>query len=174
MTSGSAKIGKAAPILVLGLGDIQLHDDGFGPSVVEGLAHEYKSAAGVVEFLDGGTQGLALLDRVADCKALVILDALATGHEPGSVCVLEGQEVLRFATSREHSSHEGNAGELLATAAFLGELPEKCYIIGVEPKSLNTGVGLSRDVHKSVKAALESAHHILDSLLAEMSAPVGG
>lgn len=173
MTSESARFEKEAPILVLGLGNIQLHDDGFGPNVVEDLAHEYNSANPMVEFLDGGTKGLALLDRIADRKALIILDAVSTGHQPGSVCVLEGQDVLRFATSRPTTAREGNAGELLATAAFLGELPEKCYIIGVEPKSLNTGVGLSRDVHRSRKAALKTAREILDGLLAEAGAPVG-
>lgn len=167
MTNGSARFEEVAPILVLGVGNILLHDDGVGPSLVEGLAREYKGAGGQVEFLDGGTQGLALLGRIADRRALVILDAVATGHEPGAVCVLEGQDVLRFATSRPSTPHEGNAGELLATAAFLGELPEKCYIIGVEPKSLRTGVGLSRDVHRSLKAALRTAREILDGLLAE-------
>jgi hydrogenase maturation protease len=172
MTYGSARAETVAPILVLGLGDIQLHDDGVGPSLVGDLAREYKSADGQVEFLDGGTQGLALVGRIADRRALIILDAVATGHEPGSVYVLEGQDVLRFATSRPSTDHEGNAGELLATAAFLGELPEKCYIIGVEPKSLQSGVGLSRDVHRSLKAALKTARGILDGLVAEAGAPV--
>jgi|HubBroStandDraft_6_1064221.scaffolds.fasta_scaffold64929_3 hydrogenase maturation protease len=176
MRSESAKFETATPILVLGLGNIQLHDDGFGPTVVDDLAHEYaeyKGTGGLVEFLNGGTQGLALLGRIADRKALVILDAVATGHNPGSVCVLEGQDVLRFATTRPTTTHEGNAGELLATAAFLGELPEKCYIIGVEPKSLRAGVGLSRELLHSRKAALKTAREILDGLLAAVSAPVG-
>jgi hydrogenase maturation protease len=172
MTSGSAKFDEVAPILVLGLGNVRLHDDGVGSSLVGDLAREYKSADGRVEFLDGGTQGLALLGRIADRQALVILDAVASGHEPGSVCVLEGQEVLRFATSRSTTEREGNAGELLATAAFLGELPEKCYIIAVEPKSVETGVGLSRDVHRSLKAAVKTARGILDGLLEEVSAPL--
>lgn len=168
MRSGSAKL-QAPPILVLGLGNVHLHDDGFGPSLVGDLERDYKHASGQVEFMDGGTQGLALLGRIADRKALVILDAVATGHEPGSVCVLEGQEVLRFATTRTSTPHEGNAGELLATAAFLGELPDQCYIIGVEPKSLSTGVGLTRDVHRSLKAAHKTAREILDGLLAEVA-----
>jgi hydrogenase maturation protease len=163
---------ELVPILVLGVGDVRMHDDGFGPSLVEDLSREYSHAAGIIEFLDGGTRGMDLLGKIADRKALVILDAVSTGHEPGSVCVLEGQEVLRFATARSTTAHEGNAGELLATAAFLGELPEKCYIIGVEPKSLKNGVGLSRDVHRSVKAALKSAREILDHLLAELHAPI--
>src|SRR3974390_575672 len=173
MTSGSVNRNHEAPILVLGLGNILLHDDGLGPSLLGELTKKYRHSAGLVEFMDGGTQGLALLGRIADRKALVILDAVATGHEPGSVNVLEGQDVIRFATGRATTAHEGNAGELLATAAFLGELPQKCYIIGVEPKSLNTGGGLSRDVHRSLKAALKTAREIVDTLLAEMGAPVG-
>lgn len=173
MKNACTKMNEVPPILVLGLGNIQLHDDGVGTSLVQDLAREYKSAAGMVEFLDGGIQGLALLSRIADRRALVILDAVSTGHEPGSICVLEGQEVLRFATSRETTTREGNAGELLATAAFLGELPKKWYIIGVEPRSVESGIGLSRDVNRSQQAALRTARKVVDGLLAEAAAPVG-
>jgi len=172
MTTESMHHKHAAPILVLGLGNVFLHDDGVGPNLLGELAQEYRRNQSV-EFLDGGTQGLALLGRFADRQALVILDALATGQEPGCVCVLQGQDVLRFATSRATTLHEGNAGELLSTAAFLGELPEKCYIVGVEPKSVEAGLGLSRDVHRSLKAARKKAQHILDGLLMELGEPVG-
>lgn len=171
MTSGSVSRHDVAPILVLGLGNILLHDDGVGPSLLGELAKKYEDN-GSVEFVDGGTQGLALLGRIADRQALVILDAVTAGHEPGSISVLEGQEVLRFAVSRATTAHEGNAGELLATAAFLGELPERCYIVGVEPKELDTGVGLSRDVHRSLKTALRKAQHVVDGLLEEFGQPV--
>jgi hydrogenase maturation protease len=173
MTSGSVNRTHAAPILVLGLGNILLHDDGLGPSLLEQLAKKYRHVEGVVEFMDGGTQGLALLGRITERQALVILDAVATGHEPGDICVLEGQDVLRFAVSRATTAHEGNAGELLATAAFLGELPEKCFIVGVEPKVVDTGLGLSEDVHRSLKSALKKAQNIVDELLHEVGTPVG-
>jgi hydrogenase maturation protease len=171
MRSGSVEAGRAAPVLVLGLGNVLLGDDGVGPTLVEELARRYSYAGGLVEFLDGGTQGLALLGRLSDRAALVVLDAVAAGRPPGSVSVLEGQEVLRFATSRSTTAPEGNAGELLATAAFLGELPEQCYIVGVEPKSVKTGLGLSRDVHRSLQTALEKAQDVLDMLLAELTEP---
>lgn len=172
MTSGSVSHHYPAPVLVLGLGNILLHDDGLGPNLLQELAKKYEHQASV-EFVDGGTQGLALLGRLEGRQALVILDAVATGHEPGSVLVLEGQDVLRFATTRATTAHEGNAGELLATAAFLAELPDKCYIIGVEPKELDTGLGLSRDVHRSLKVALRKAQTVLDGLLEEIGQPVG-
>jgi hydrogenase maturation protease len=172
MTNGSVSRRHPAPILVLGLGNVLLQDDGLGPNLLEELAKKYQHHP-TVEFMDGGTQGLALLGRIEDRQALVILDAVATGHEPGAVSVLEGQDVLRFATSRATTAHEGNAGELLATAAFLGELPNKCYIIGVEPKELDTGLGLSPDVHRSLKSALRKAQHVLDGLLQDIGQPVG-
>jgi len=148
-----------------------MHDDGVGPCLLCDLAKGYHSDS--VEFLDGGTQGLELLSRFADRRALVILDAVATGHAPGSVCVLEGADVIRFATSRSTTEREGNAGELLATAAFLGELPDKCYIIAVEPKDVEAGAGLSRDVHRSLKSALKQAQHVLDELLHDAGEAVG-
>ena len=171
MTSASVNRNHAAPILVLGLGNILLHDDGLGPNLLSELAKRYQNHESV-EFMDGGTQGMALLDRIADRQALVVLDAVATGHEPGCVCVLEGQDVLRFATSRAATAQEGNAGELLATAAFLGELPDKCYIVGVEPKVVESGLGLSPDVHRSLKAALRKAQSVVDGLLQEIGEPV--
>ena len=80
-----------------------------------------------MEFVDGGTQGLNLLRRVAGRQALVVLDAVSADLEPGTVSVLEGSDVVRFATGSTTTAHEGNVGELLATAAFLGDLPSFCY-----------------------------------------------
>jgi len=172
MTSGSASGGYTAPILVLGLGNTLLGDDGVGPALLEELAQRYRYAGGFVEFLDGGTQGLALLGRIAGRQALIVLDALATGGQPGTVSVLEGSDVLRYATGRSTTAHEGNATELLATAAFLGDLPENCYVIGVEPGTLSTGVGLSKDVQKSLQNALTCAQNVVDGFLVELAEPV--
>jgi hydrogenase maturation protease len=171
MITGSTEFRRTAPVLVLGLGNILLGDDGFGSRVVGDLAKRYDYVNDLVEFLDGGTQGLALLGRITDRAALLVLDAVSTGRVPGSVSVFKGQDVLRFATSRSTTAHEGNAGELLATAAFLGELPEQCFLVGVEPKSVKTGLGLSDDVHRSLRPALEKAQNILDMLLAELVEP---
>jgi len=168
---GSVAQRRTAPVLVLGLGNTLLGDDGFGPTVVADLAKRYDYVDDLVEFLDGGTQGLDLLGRIADRQALLVLDAVSTGLAPGSVSVLKGQDVLRFATGRSPTAQEGNAGELLATAAFLGELPERCCIVGVEPKCVKRGAGLSDDVHRSLKPALEKAQNILDRLLAELAEP---
>jgi hydrogenase maturation protease len=161
-----------APILVLGLGNPESGDDGLGPVLVKELAKQYRYIGGFVEFVDGGTQGLALLSSVAGRQAIVVLDAVSAGGRPGTVSVLTGSDVLRYATSHPSSSFEGNVGELLATAAYLGDLPDRCYLVGVEPGSLAGGAGLSEDVRRSLQPALGQAQDVVDRLLVELAEPV--
>jgi hydrogenase maturation protease len=172
MAFASAGPHYTAPILVLGLGNPQSSDDGLGPLLVHELAKQYRYTGGFIEFVNGGTKGLALLDAMAGRQAVVVLDAVSTGVSPGTISVLEGSDVLRYATSHPASDLEGNAGELLATAAFLGDLPSHCYIVCVQPEILVSGSTLSDDVKKALKPALTKAQTVVDELLVELSEPV--
>jgi hydrogenase maturation protease len=171
-TNGSARHGYTAPILVLGLGNAPSGDDGLGTILLEEVAKQYRYAGGFVEFVNGGTQGLDLLGQIAGRQAIVVLDALATGSRPGTVSVLEGSEVLRYATGDSATVHPGDAHELLATAAFLGDLPEHFYVVGVQPGDLHQGVDLSRPVRKSLQQAVAQAQKIIDGWLVELAEPV--
>jgi len=187
MTAGSASSPNppVAPILVLGLGNMLLGDDGVGPALVERLAEEYadlqagaadelaadmlKASTSQIEFLDGGTQGLALLGQLAHRQALVIIDALDTGQSPGTVSVLEGRQVMTMSCERSSSAHESNATELLAVAALLGDLPETFYLIGVQPAVVKTSIGLSVEVQRSLDGAVQKARDLIDPLLMEFT-----
>lgn len=172
MTLASAAFHYTPPILVLGLGNVQCGDDGFGPALLKELATRYRYAGGFVEFVDGGTKGLGLLRSLAGRQALVVLDAVSSGKQPGTVSVLSGTDVLRFAHGRSASVYEGNAGELLATAAFLGDLPDHCYIVGVQPANLDARTGFSSDVENAIQSALTSAQDVVDGLLVELAESV--
>lgn len=171
MTTESVLCGYTAPILVLALGDVRLGDDGVGPVLLTDLIERYRYAGGFIEFVDGGTHGLELLSRIAGRQALVVLDAVASGRQPGTVSVLGGSDVLRYATGSATKAIEGNAEEVLATAAFLGDLPRCCDVIGVEPGNISTGAGLSKDVQKSLQNALTRAQNVVDRLLVELAEP---
>lgn len=172
MTLASVGSHYTAPILVLGLGNPASSDDGLGPVLLQELAKQYRYTGGFIEFVNGGTKGLALLDAMVGRQAVVVLDAVSTGVSPGTISVLEGSDVLRYATSHPASDLEGNAGELLATAAFLGDLPSFCYIVGVQPADLSSGSTLSQDVQKALKPALTKAQSVVDELLVELLEPV--
>lgn len=156
-----------SPVLVLGLGNILLGDDGVGPVLVQEVGHLYKDVD-EVECVDGGTQGMALLGYLPGREALVILDAFASQRGAGTVSVLEGHEVLNVRGPRSTTAHEGNAGELLAAAALVNTLPGRLYLVGIEPESVCTKLGLSEPVSKALPSALVRACAVIEGILAEL------
>jgi len=155
---------EAAPILVLGLGNQLLSDDGVGPVLLEELAASAIPWPSDVEFLDGGTQGLALLGHLSGRQALIIVDALHTGAAPGTVHRFTLNELRELSAGRANSAHEGNAGELLAAAQLLDELPNRLFVVGVEPKRIATGNELSAPVKRALREASKEIHELLTQL----------
>ena len=152
---------SCVPILILGLGSTLLSDDGVGPVILAALRQQYGEKDSRVEFLDGGTQGLNLLGLLDGRRALIILDALQLGKEPGTVTVLDSPELQKLGAHRAGTAHEGNAGELLAAAAILGDLPDQLFVVGVEPLRLRTGIGLSEPVQAAVPQAAAQAMQLI-------------
>src|SRR5271157_3360234 len=153
-----------APVLVLGLGNTLLSDDGVGPALLDQLSGSAQRWEGQVEFMDGGTQGLALLGRLSGRKALIIVDAVKTGAPPGTVHRLTLAELRNVNPGQASSAHEGNAGELLAAAQLLDELPDRLFVVGVEPKRIATGLGLSAPVQRALSEASKEVNELLTQL----------
>jgi len=158
MTAGSVEV--SAPTLVLGLGNLLLSDDGVGLRLLADLRREAGENS-QVEFVDGGTQGLALLGYVADRPRVVILDAINLGAPPGSVHVIGGPGIDQLGTRMGNTAHEGGALQILAMANLLGQAPGRVTIVGVEPALVRTGVGLSPAVESALPQALAEAKRIL-------------
>ncbi len=159
MTTSESTAGQ---LLVLGLGNVLLQDDGFGIVLLRLLEQDYAEDERV-ECVDGGTQGLALLGRLSGRDALLILDAYQLGEAAGTLRV--SLDPLSVQARRGLGAHEGNASELLAAAALTGVLPEKVRLIGVEPAELSTGIGLSAPVQSCLAEAQALACEHVDALL---------
>ena len=155
---------EPAPILVLGLGNTLLSDDGVGPALLDQLSSSAQRWEGQVEFMDGGTQGLALLGRLSGRKALIIVDAVKTGAPPGTVHRMTLAELRNVNPGHASSAHEGNAGELLAAAQLVDELPDRLFVVGVEPKKIATGYGLSAPVKRALPEASKEVNQLLTQL----------
>jgi hydrogenase maturation protease len=125
-----------------------------------------------VEFVDGGADGLELLHLFKGRQTIVVLDAISGGQARGGVEVLEGVEVLRYANGDSAPTHAGDAHELLSTAAFLGELPEHTYIVGLEPPVAGNNAISSKAPQQELQSAIERAQGIIDRWLVELSEPV--
>ena len=141
-----------------------LSDDGVGPALLQQLAETENSWNGEVEFLDGGTQGLALLGHLSGRRALIIVDALRKGKAPGTVYRLTLPELREVTPGRASSGHESNAGGLLAAAELLDELPDRLFVVGVEPEKITTGVGLSPAVREAMPTASDQVACLLHEL----------
>lgn len=141
------------PILVLGLGNILLGDEGVGVRVVERL-HEKYELPDEVQALDGGVRGLALLPYLEGVRRLLIVDAVAAGKEPGSLIRMEGDDVPAF-LSPKVSPHQEGLADLLIAARLTDLYPEEVVLWGVEPAVTETGLELSPPVAARVDDLVE-------------------
>ena len=131
-------------ILVLGVGNLLLSDEGVGVRALEAIGKRFEMPEGV-ELLDGGTSGMELLGYIQGRDVLIILDAITCDEPPGTIIRIEGDQVPAL-FRRKISPHQLGLSDLLAAARLTDSLPEKVVLFGVEPLELDTGVKLSDTV----------------------------
>jgi len=140
-------------ILVLGVGNVLLTDEGIGVRVVESLYDNYQFPTNV-EVIDGGTAGMELLEIIANRDHVILIDAVNTGADAGTVVTLEGDEVPALFRDRI-SPHQLGISDLLGVMTLTGELPKEFTLFGAVPFSMDTGVTLSKEM-KPLMAELVS------------------
>ena len=129
------------PILVLGIGNLIMSDDGIGVRVVQLLAERYRFPAGVT-VLDGGTLGLDLLPKLEGITRLLVVDAVDVGKPPGTLVRLSGDEVPVVLETKV-SPHQMGLKDLLAVAMLQGFAPCEMVLWGVQPALIEPGLELS-------------------------------
>lgn len=145
---------RAAGTLVLGAGNPLMGDDGLGLVALEAL--ERWAFEPAVERVDGGTWGMNLLPVVEGCRRLLILDAVVTGRTPGSLVVLEDDEVPRY-LSAKLSPHEVGLRDVLALALLRGTSPESVVVVGAEVDRVELSTELSPAVRDRVDDVVAAA-----------------
>jgi len=155
----------AAPkIMIMGIGNILLSDEGLGIHFLQQLATT--PLPETVELLEGGTAGLELIHLISEIDYLIIIDALNAHTEPGTIFKFRPDDIRIIPDQYEVSFHQVGILEVLAMADLLNQAP-KTIIFGVQPKSLDWGLSLSPEVQVSfprlqeyVLAELESIHNL--------------
>jgi hydrogenase maturation protease len=143
----------ASDLLVLGLGNALLRDDGVGPAAVARLRDGYDLPAGV-QCLDGGTLGLALLPYLEDARTVIIVDAIQADGPPGTLVRIEGDDVGPAVATRL-SPHQVGVADLLQGARWHDRSPGRLVLLGIVPESIELGVGLSRPVLRAMPALVD-------------------
>lgn len=144
-------------VLILGIGNLLWADEGFGVRTLEHL-HRHYSFPTNVQLLDGGTQGIYLVQNVREADILVVFDAVDYGLPGGTLKRVEGDEVPRFLGCKKVSLHQTGFQEVLALADMLGDYPQHLLLIGVQPVELDDfGGSLRSEVKHQIQPAIELA-----------------
>ena len=136
-------------ILVLGIGNILLSDEGVGVHVINRF-QETLVIPDEVQVIDGGTMGLDLSPYFEGKTDVVVVDAIcADGQKPGTIRRFSGSEVMTMLGERI-SPHQIGLSDLLACTAVDTQLPENIVLLGIVPESLDTSLDLSTTIQAKV------------------------
>lgn len=156
-------------ILILGIGNLLWADEGFGVRAVEEF-HRLFEIPHNVTCLDGGTQGIYLVQHVREADVLIVFDAVDYGLPAGTMKRVEGTEVPKFMGCKKISLHQTGFQEVLAMAEMLGNAPDKLLLIGVQPVELDDfGGGLRDQVKAQIGPAIDMAVGYLADLGVDVS-----
>lgn len=149
-------------ILVLGVGNILLSDEGIGVRIVEALESRYH-LPDYVDVLDGGTAGMELIGPMADRDHLIIADVVVSSRHPaGSIIVLKDSEVPALFT-RKISPHQLGLSDVLSALHLTDEFPQRLTLVGIVPESLEPRMALTSVGEAALEPALQKVIEILRS-----------
>jgi hydrogenase maturation protease len=148
-------------ILVLGIGNVLLCDEGAGVHAMRSL--EQGGGLSGVQFADGGTLSFTLAGLIEENPALIVLDAAEMKAAPGSVAVFEGERMDEFLGSeRKRSVHEVGLLDLMALAALGGRLPARRALIGIQPQTVDWAEEPTPAVAQAIPEACERARELIE------------
>ena len=147
-------------ILVAGVGNVLLQDDGFGPHAIARLQAEYEIGNNA-ELLDLGTPGLDFVDYLAGRDLLIILDALFSGGAPGTILTFDRQQLRERLPKVRLSAHQPCLQETLFTAETGGVCPPEVLLVGVVGSCFDVSPELGPEVAAAMTRALELIADIL-------------
>ncbi len=149
-------------ITVLGLGNLLYGDEGFGCSVVKRLQQNHSWPESVT-IVDGGTQGLYLLDYIESADKLILVDAVIPLESGLRVHIYHNE--IPAIIQKKMSSHQTGLSELLAMAKLHNQMPDELVLIGIPPVNLDMGIGLSPPIEALVPDVLSTVQSLINNWL---------
>lgn len=149
-----------AGTFVLGLGNVLMGDDAFGPAVVHAFEDAYTVSTDV-EVVDLGTPGLDMTPWMTDADWLIVVDTVKSSRPPGTLVLYSKDDIMRQPPGPRVGPHDPGMRETLGTLELMGRAPHNVTIVGIVPEQTALGQPLSASVAAGVPAAIEK---IVDAL----------
>lgn len=142
-------------VLILGLGNILLGDEGLGVRAAERLAERFELPDGI-DVIDGGTTGFDLIEVLADREKVIVLDAVDDDAGPGALVRLDQSAIpVRWETKQSH--HQLGLGDVLAALTLLDLAPHAITVLGLVPVDLELGLALSPVIAERLDGLVDAA-----------------
>ena len=148
------------PIIVLGLGNPLMADEGIGTKLIEKLNSACGSDARA-DFIDAGTGGMTVLTYIAGRKKAIIIDCALMGEEPGTIKRFTSDEVVSVKKLSHLSQHDSDILSVIELSKQLGECPDEVVFFGIEPQAIEQKMELTELIESKLD---EYAAMILDEL----------
>ena len=139
------------PVLVLGIGNILLSDEGIGIHIINELQN--MPLPDDIEVIDGGTAGADLLDILAERRKVIIIDAIQTDSPPGTVLKFTLDDIMP-SENNAISMHDLGIPETLHMAKMIGFAPKETVFFGIKPQNLGCGLDLSEALQKQIPSII--------------------
>lgn len=155
---------QAARSAVLGIGNVLLGDDAFGPYVVAELLAGWELPEGLM-VLDAGTPGIDLADYLACRRYVVLVDSVRSGDPPGTLRVYNKADLLgHTAAGLRQGGHDPSMRDALVSLEMAGFCPEEVILVGAVPADTKTGTGLTPALREAAPRAVLEVVRQLASL----------
>ena len=150
-------------VLIGGIGNVLLGDDGVGPYVARLLAAPYEFEEGV-EVIDLGTPALDLIDQLTANDAVIFIDSVDTDATPGTVELYRKEDVMRLRPAVRMDPHSPALVDAMLSAEMFGVAPPELLLVGVKGESLEPSCSLSPCVKASLDQVIAEVLRELDRL----------
>lgn len=139
---------------IITVGNELMGDDGVGPAIFKAL--ESNGLPPGVSLIDGGTGGLGVLHLMSDYDRVIIVDCCDFGGKAGEAKAFKPEDVLTKRGQTKFSLHDLDLLGLIEFGKQLGKMPKDLVMVGVQPKKVGMGEGLSAPVKKAVPKVVKT------------------
>ena len=157
----------AAPVLVIGLGNVYRGDDAVGCLVARELKGDPNA-----DVCEASGEGAALMDAWRNRASVILIDAVHSGGEAGAVHRLDANTAPIPSQFFHYSTHAFSVAEAVELARALDELPERLIIYGIEGASFESGAPLSPHVAEAAREVVVRVREEIQSLTTQSHARV--
>ena len=153
---------KPKKILVMGVGNTLLQDDGIGVHIAQWLRNS-GAADPELQIIDGGTLGISLLPDIEDADAVIVVDASEIGAQPGVMKIFRDGEIDQQLAGKRRTVHEVALVDLFSAAAIRGRSPARRALVAIQPASTDWGLEPTPAVRDAIPIACDAITNLARS-----------